>query len=210
MAKKLDTYPVLRLQQLGTIAVIQPLWDGEVAGPSLTVDLETGSVALAEHPKVEKDYSVVHGVLGLARLEAGPALVVITGAEEVGVLLQAWRRGWQQSSRHEALRLTGARSLVRGSGVWTAALSMSAPAFVQAWVGSADCGNQQPQPSWRQLVCEAEGLSSQVAELRGHPVYKVTATQVLADSNNRQWKDRDHRCDRLSLSPAQSLLTLQG
>lgn len=114
MAAKLDTYPVLRLQRLGTIVVIQPLWDGEVAGPSLTCDLETGSLALADHPRVERDYAVVHGVLGMARLEAGPALVVITGAEEV-------------------------------------------------------------------------------ATLRGHPVFKVTATQVLADSNNKHWKPRDHR-----------------
>ena len=84
MAGKLETYPVLRLQRLGTIIVIQPLWDGEVAGPSLTCDLETGSMALADHPKIDKDYTVVHGVLGLEKLEAGPALVVITGAEEVG------------------------------------------------------------------------------------------------------------------------------
>lgn len=83
MAGRLDAYPVLRLQRLGTIVVVQPLWDGEVAGPSLTCDLETGTLALAEHPRIEKDYAVVHGVLGLERLEAGPALAVITGAEEV-------------------------------------------------------------------------------------------------------------------------------
>jgi hypothetical protein len=83
MAHRLDAYPVLRLQRLGTIVVVQPLWDGEVAGPSLTCDLETGTLALAEHPKIDKDYAVVHGVLGMARLEAGPALAVITGAEEV-------------------------------------------------------------------------------------------------------------------------------
>lgn len=33
---------------------------------------------------MEKDYAVIHGVLGLVRLEAGPALVVISGAEQVG------------------------------------------------------------------------------------------------------------------------------
>lgn len=51
-AGQLELYPSMRLQRLGSIAVVQPVWQGEVAGPSLTVDLETGTVALAEHPKV--------------------------------------------------------------------------------------------------------------------------------------------------------------
>lgn len=38
--------------------------------------------------QVDKGYVDVFGVLGLARLEAGPALVVITGIEQVG-----WRQG---------------------------------------------------------------------------------------------------------------------
>lgn len=33
--------------------------------------------------QVEKGYTEVFAVLGLARLEAGPALVVVTGMEEV-------------------------------------------------------------------------------------------------------------------------------
>ena len=49
---RLELYPTMRLQRLGSIAVVQPVWQGEVAGPSLTVDLETGTLALAEHPKV--------------------------------------------------------------------------------------------------------------------------------------------------------------
>ena len=57
------------------------------------------------------------GVLGMARLEAGPALVVVTGAEEA-------------------------------------------------------------------------------ATLRGHPLYRVTATQVLADTRNGKWKAADHRWGR--------------
>lgn len=114
MTGKLDTYPVLRMQRLGSIVIIQPLWDGEVAGPSLTCDLETGSLALAEHPVVDKNYVIVHGVFGIAKLEAGPALAVITGAEEVGVL-------------------------------------------------------------------------------RGHPVFKITATEVLADNSNKKWKSNDQR-----------------
>ena len=40
------------------------------------------------HVQVEKGYVDVFGVLGLARLEAGPALVVVTAIEQVG------RRMW--------------------------------------------------------------------------------------------------------------------
>ncbi|PSC73450.1 phosphoinositide phosphatase SAC8 isoform X2 [Micractinium conductrix] len=109
----LALYPSMRLQRLGSIAVVQPVWGGEVAGPSLTCDLETGTLALAEHPKVDKGFSEVFGVLGLARLEAGPALVVITGLEEV-------------------------------------------------------------------------------ATLRGHPLFRVTKTEVLADTRNGKWKSTDH------------------
>lgn len=49
---ELELYPAMRLQRLGSIAVVQPVWQGEPAGPSLTADLETGTLALAEHPKV--------------------------------------------------------------------------------------------------------------------------------------------------------------
>lgn len=111
---RLELYPTMRLQRLGSIAVVQPVWQGEVAGPSLTCDLETGTLALAEHPKVDKGYSEVYAVLGMARLEAGPVLVVVTGVEEA-------------------------------------------------------------------------------ATLRGHPLYRVTATQVLADTRNGKWKSSDHR-----------------
>ncbi|KAL4421843.1 hypothetical protein ABPG77_001325 [Micractinium sp. CCAP 211/92] len=113
-AQRLELYPTMRLQRLGSIAVVQPVWQGEVAGPSLTCDLETGTLALAEHPRVDKGYTDVFGVLGLTRLEAGPALVLVTGIE-------------------------------------------------------------------------------QVAELRGHPLYRVTATEVLADTRNGRWKAADHR-----------------
>lgn len=51
-AHRLELYPTMRLQRLGSIAVVQPVWQGEVAGPSLTCDLETGTLAQAEHPKV--------------------------------------------------------------------------------------------------------------------------------------------------------------
>lgn len=33
----------------------------------------------------------------------------------------------------------------------------------------------------------------QAATLRGHPLYRVTATEVLADTRNGKWKAGDHR-----------------
>ncbi|KAL4539610.1 hypothetical protein Ndes2526A_g02636 [Nannochloris sp. 'desiccata'] len=110
----LDTYPVLRMQRLGSIIVVQPWRDNAVAGESLTCDLETGTLALTEHPPISKDFTVIYGVLGIATFEAGPAMVVITGADEV-------------------------------------------------------------------------------AQLRGHPLLKITATQVLADTGNRKWKSADYQ-----------------
>lgn len=56
---RLELYPTMRLQRLGSIAVVQPVWQGEVAGPSLTVDLETGTLALAEHPKVGSSWPLL-------------------------------------------------------------------------------------------------------------------------------------------------------
>jgi hypothetical protein len=102
------------MQRLGSIIVVQPWRDNAVAGESLTCDLETGTLALTEHPPISKDFTLVYGVLGVATFEAGPAMVVITGAEEV-------------------------------------------------------------------------------AQLRGHPLLKITSTQILADTGNRKWKSADHQ-----------------
>lgn len=80
----LDFYPALRLQRLGSVTIIQPEHDGTGPHPpSLTVDLETGSVAASEHPLIASNYTACLGVMGMLRFEAGPALVVITGAVPV-------------------------------------------------------------------------------------------------------------------------------
>jgi hypothetical protein len=86
-AAPLDVYPTMRMRRLGSIVVVQPQRGGAAAAPSLTVDLETGSLALAETPFLEEaDSAPVLGVLGMAVLEAGPALVVVTAAERAGEL----------------------------------------------------------------------------------------------------------------------------
>lgn len=109
-APGLDMHPVLRMQRLGSIVVVQPQRGGEVAGHSLTCDLETGTLALAEHPRLPKDSVPVFGVLGLAKLDAGPALVVVTRVEQAAML-----RG------HPLLRIAATQVLAHTSTArWTA------------------------------------------------------------------------------------------
>ena len=115
---RLDFYPVQRMQRLGSMVVLQPVWHNEVAGPSLSVDLQTGSAALApDHPAVLRDYTLTFGVLGLARLPAGPALVVITGVEEVrSRSIETSREGKSGRGRSGKGRSGRGRSGRRGVG----------------------------------------------------------------------------------------------
>ena len=73
----------MRLQQVGTLVFIQPVQNSAVAGPSLTVELGTGTVGLAEHSVPLKGTDTIYGVIGLARFLGGCALAVITDAEQV-------------------------------------------------------------------------------------------------------------------------------
>jgi hypothetical protein len=43
-----------------------------------------------------------------------------------------------------------------------------------------------------QTIC-ALPCPPQAATLRGHPLYRVTGTEVLADTRNGKWKSSDHR-----------------
>lgn len=76
-------YSELRLQQVGTLVFIQPMQGSAVIGPSLTVELGTGTVGLAEHNVPLKGTDTIYGVIGLARFLGGCALAVITDAEKV-------------------------------------------------------------------------------------------------------------------------------
>ena len=49
----------------------------------------------------------------------------------------------------------------------------------------------------RRPACGSPRALAQVATLRGHPLYKVTSTEVLADSRNSRWKAEDHTCARV-------------
>ena len=68
---------------MGTLIFIQPLQGSKVVGPSLTVELGTGTVGLAEHSVPLKGTDTIYGVIGLARFLGGCALAVITDAEQV-------------------------------------------------------------------------------------------------------------------------------
>lgn len=81
-------YSEMRLQQVGTLVFIQPVQNSAVAGPSLTVELGTGTVGLAEHSVPLKGTATIYGVIGLARFLGGCALAVITDAEQVRPLMQ--------------------------------------------------------------------------------------------------------------------------
>lgn len=79
-----DVYRTLRMQRLGSIVIVQPFDGDKMAGQSLTCDLRTGTVALAEHHPIERDYTTILGVLGLFRMHKSTVFVVIDKAEEVG------------------------------------------------------------------------------------------------------------------------------
>lgn len=69
-----------------------------------------------------------------------------------------------------------------------------------AWWRHAGLAAKRPPPPSASPMCPLVfetprvGWSWQVAELRGHPLYRVTATEVLADTRNGRWKAADHRC----------------
>jgi len=97
---------VLRMQQLGSIVVVQPWWNGCVSGQALSCDLETGTLALVDHPPLDKNFVSVFGVLGMTRIGPGAAIVVITAVQEAANLRS-----------HPLLRVTGTQVLVHQDGV---------------------------------------------------------------------------------------------
>lgn len=64
------------------MVVLQPIESQKVAAQSLTCDLQTGNVALAQQDAMDKGFKEVFGVIGLAKLLSGSVLAVITGAEQ--------------------------------------------------------------------------------------------------------------------------------
>jgi len=86
MIGEIDFYPVLRMQRLGDIVVLQPWWKGKSLGQSLTCDLSSGTLQLVEKEDITESYTDVFGILGFSRMKQSSALIVVTDAREVGIL----------------------------------------------------------------------------------------------------------------------------
>jgi hypothetical protein len=80
----------LLLQRMGpSLIFIQPLRDGRGQGQSLMIELQSGTVGLAEHSMPLQDLAShgasdkIFGIIGLAKLISCSVLAVITQAEKV-------------------------------------------------------------------------------------------------------------------------------
>ena len=80
----------LLLQRMGaSLVFIQPAKNGKPHGPSLMVELQSGTVGMAEHSMPLHEVGgqglpeKILGIIGLAKLVSCSVLAVITHAEEV-------------------------------------------------------------------------------------------------------------------------------
>lgn len=84
----------MRMQRMGaSLVFLQPLRDGKAAGASLMVELQSGTVGMAEHSMPLQDLGgssspaeaaqKIWGIIGLAKLIGCSVLAVITNAEKV-------------------------------------------------------------------------------------------------------------------------------
>lgn len=77
----------MRLQEYGGMVVLQPQGEHGPSGQSLTCDLQTGKLTLADAvDKMQKGYTDIYGVMGIAKLQTGCVLVAVTGARKVAAL----------------------------------------------------------------------------------------------------------------------------
>ena len=77
-------HSLMRLQAYGGMVVLQPYDEGGVVGPSLTIDLQNGKLALGDAvDKMKEGYTTVYGIIGMVKLHSGCILLVATAAEKV-------------------------------------------------------------------------------------------------------------------------------
>ena len=63
---------------------MQPYGEKGVTGQSLTCDLQTGKLTLADAiDKIQKGYTTAYGIMGIIRLRTGCVLMAVTGARKV-------------------------------------------------------------------------------------------------------------------------------
>lgn len=139
----------LLLQRMGpSLMFIQPIRNGKAQGQSLMIELQSGTVGLAEHSMPLKDLSAhgasdkILGIIGMAKLVNCSVLAVISNAEKVGST---------------------------SDGEWV---------YLMPYL-----------PVMCRETCK---VCLQVADLRGHPVYKITGTRILEGGTSSS-KD-DARC----------------
>ena len=82
--------PELQLQRMGnSLVFVQPLKDGQASGPSVMIELNSGTVGMAEHSMPigqlggKSACQRILGIIGLAKLANTAVLAVITSAEQV-------------------------------------------------------------------------------------------------------------------------------
>lgn len=82
--------PELQLQRMGTSLVfVQPLKDGKASGSSVMIELQSGTVGMAEHSMPigelggKSACQRILGIIGLAKLASTSVLAVITSSEKV-------------------------------------------------------------------------------------------------------------------------------
>jgi hypothetical protein len=82
--------PELQLQRMGnSLVFVQPLKHGEASGSSVMIELNSGTVGMAEHSMPigelggKSACQRILGIIGLAKLANTAVLAVITSAEQV-------------------------------------------------------------------------------------------------------------------------------
>lgn len=108
-SQKPQMHSLMRLQEYGGMVVLQPQGEHGTTGQSLTCDLQTGKLTLADAvDKMGKGYTDIYGVMGIAKLQTGCVLVAVTGARKVNLphaLSSLWLLTIQ--ARNEAVSLVG-------------------------------------------------------------------------------------------------------
>lgn len=83
MANFPGIHSALRLTTEGTSVFLQPIQNGRNIGTCMSVDLRTGLIDTGRVAPGVSTNRTIFGLVGLARLQKGCALVAITGAEQV-------------------------------------------------------------------------------------------------------------------------------
>ncbi len=83
-AQQPQMHSLMKLQEYGGMVVLQPWGEQGATGQSLTFDMQTGKLTLADAVgKMQKQSVDIFGIMGTAKLQTGCVLVAVTGARKV-------------------------------------------------------------------------------------------------------------------------------